>query len=67
MVGRYGFWNNKSYSLEKMTLKELVGAYFQYYSINAYLFFGIVSTYYAITNMSYNFKDVIAIGIAIIC
>jgi len=66
MVGRYGFWNNKRYSLEKMTLRELVGAYFQYYAINVYFFFGFLSTYYALKYMSYNFYDVIAISVAII-
>ena len=33
---RAGIWNRSHY-LDKMTLKELVVAYFQYYSIIAYL------------------------------
>lgn len=66
MISRYGFWNNKKYSLEKMTLKDLVGAYFQYYAINAYLVLGVISTGVAIKYMSYNWFDVIAIGVAVI-
>jgi sterol desaturase/sphingolipid hydroxylase (fatty acid hydroxylase superfamily) len=43
MIARYGFWNNRRYSLEKMTLKQLVGAYFQYYAINSYLVLGVAA------------------------
>lgn len=43
MIARYGFWNNRRYSLEKMTLKDLAGAYFQYYAINAYIVLGLLS------------------------
>ncbi|HXV74153.1 MAG TPA: sterol desaturase family protein [Sphingomonadales bacterium] len=48
MIARYGFWNNRRYSLEKMTLQELIGAYFQYYAINAYLALGVVSAVLAV-------------------
>lgn len=39
-----GFMNGKKYNLNKMTLGELVVAYFQYYAIQAYLVLGIIAT-----------------------
>lgn len=52
MIARYGFWNNRRYSLQKMTLRELVGAYFQYYAINAYLVLGTLSVGLAVVNVT---------------
>lgn len=43
MITRYGFWNNKRYNLERMTFKELLAAYFQYYAINVYIGVGLIS------------------------
>ena len=43
MIARYGFLNNQKYSLEKMTLRELTSAYFQYYAIVSYIIIGIIS------------------------
>lgn len=43
MIARYGFWNNRKYNLEKMTLRDLTAAYFQYYAIDAYLLIGLIS------------------------
>lgn len=40
-----GFMNGKKYNLNKMSLKELVSAYFQYYAIQAYIVAGFVSVY----------------------
>lgn len=36
-VPRFGVWAGRKYFLDKMTLRELVGAYFTYYAILAYL------------------------------
>lgn len=54
MFARFGFWSRKHY-LNKMTLKELIAAYFQYYAIQAYLVIGVVSTVVAV-------KTITAIG-----
>ncbi len=43
-----GFMNGKKYNLNKMSLKELVSAYFQYYAIQAYIVAGFVSVYITI-------------------
>ncbi len=40
MIARIGFWKKRHY-LNKMTLRELVAAYFQYYAIQAYIVAGI--------------------------
>ncbi len=42
---RLGFWSGKKYFLNKMTLKELVAAYFQYYAISAYIVIGLASAW----------------------
>ena len=42
-LARFGFWKEKSHYLNKMTFRELVTAYFQYYAIQTYLVLGIVS------------------------
>ena len=44
---RVGFWN-RTHHLNKMTFRELVVAYFQYYAIQAYLLFAAASIYVAI-------------------
>ncbi len=46
VVPRVGIWN-RTHHLNKMTLKELVVAYFQYYAIQAYLVLAVASTYVA--------------------
>jgi sterol desaturase/sphingolipid hydroxylase (fatty acid hydroxylase superfamily) len=48
---KLGMWN-KRHHLDKMTFKELVVAYFQYYAIQAYLLLSVVSGYYAIKLVS---------------
>ena len=45
-VPRVGIWN-RTHHLNKMTLKELVVAYFQYYAIQAYLLLSAVCVYVA--------------------
>lgn len=44
---RFGFWNRTHY-LNKMTFKQLVVAYFQYYAIQAYLLTTALSVWVAI-------------------
>lgn len=46
-VPRFGFWN-RTHHLDKMTLRELVVAYFQYYAIQAYLLCAAAAIYVAI-------------------
>jgi sterol desaturase/sphingolipid hydroxylase (fatty acid hydroxylase superfamily) len=43
---KLGMWN-KRHHLDKMTFKELVVAYFQYYAIQAYLLLSLITGYYA--------------------
>jgi len=49
VFAQIGFWKERQYHLDKMTLNELVKAFFQYYAIQAYLVAGVIATYYAIT------------------
>jgi sterol desaturase/sphingolipid hydroxylase (fatty acid hydroxylase superfamily) len=43
---KLGMWN-KRHHLDKMTFRELVVAYFQYYAIQAYLLLSLVMAYFA--------------------
>lgn len=47
-----GFWSNKRHYLDKMTLRELVIAYFQYYAIQGYIVIGLGAAYFAVANMT---------------
>ena len=43
MIAKIGFWSQRTYHLDKMTLKELVVAFFQYYAIISYIAVGLAS------------------------
>lgn len=49
---RFGFWKRRKHYLNKMTLRQLVVAYFQYYAIQLYLLIGAVSGYVAATHLT---------------
>lgn len=61
---RLGFWN-RTHHLNKMSLRELVVAYFQYYAIQAYLLFAAISTYVAIAYPTTPFRALAAVAVAI--
>jgi sterol desaturase/sphingolipid hydroxylase (fatty acid hydroxylase superfamily) len=44
-----GIWNRSHY-LDRMTFRELVVAYFQYYAIQAYLVLALIASVYAVYN-----------------
>jgi len=48
----FGFWRKRQYHLNKMTLGELVGAYFQHYAIQVYIVLGVVTGYFALSGMT---------------
>lgn len=66
MIARYGFWNNQKYSLEKMTLRDLAGAYFRYYAIDAYIAIGVVSGIFAYIHATSFWALVAAIAISLV-
>lgn len=43
MIARFGLWKDRKYHLDRMSLRELVVAYFQYYAIQAYILVALVS------------------------
>ena len=49
MSVKKGFWSERRYHLDKMTLRELVIAYFQYYAIQIYIVVGIAGIGYALS------------------
>jgi len=49
VLAKVGFWKRRKYHLDKMSLGELVKAYFQYYAIQAYIVVAIVGYAYALT------------------
>lgn len=49
---RFGFWKRRKHYLNKMTLRQLVVAYFQYYAIQIYLLIAVISGYVAITHLT---------------
>ncbi len=65
MIARYGFWNNKRYNLAKMTLKDLVTAYFQYYAINVYLGLAVISTVLAVLYVTNPLKAALAVALSV--
>ncbi len=50
MIPKIGFWKRRRHHLDKMTLKELVVAYFQYYAIQAYIVIAIAGYAYAFSS-----------------
>ncbi|MEX1147850.1 MAG: sterol desaturase family protein [Sphingomonadales bacterium] len=65
MIARAGFWKKKHY-LNKMGLRELVAAYFQYYAIQAYLVLGVISTVLAIIYTTAVIPNLIVIALSIL-
>jgi sterol desaturase/sphingolipid hydroxylase (fatty acid hydroxylase superfamily) len=48
MLARWASWTNREYNLEKMTLRELVIAFFTHYSIQAYLVLAVLGLVLAV-------------------
>lgn len=46
---RFGPWAGRKYFLDKMTMRDLVGAYFTHYAIMAYLVLSVATGAYALT------------------
>ncbi len=65
MFARAGFWKRKHY-LNKMTLKELAVAYFQYYAIQAYIIIGVISTVVAFKTATALVPNLIVIALSIL-
>ena len=51
VYARFGLWKDRKYHLDKMTLRELVAAYFQYYAIQGYLAVAAISIWVALILM----------------
>ena len=62
---RRGFWKKKHY-LNKMTLRELVFAYFQYYSIQAYIAVGLAGIWVAVTYGTALLPNLMAVAAAVL-
>lgn len=63
---KLGFWSNKSHYLNKMSLAQLIAAYFQYYAIQAYLLLAAVSVYVAAGHVTAWMPNVVAVGLVIL-
>lgn len=66
MKAKIGFWSDRTYHLDKMTLRELVAAYFQYYAIISYIIIGIISTVVAVKLANGWQMNAIAAGIVVV-
>lgn len=66
MIARLGFWKRQKHYLNKMTLRELIFAFFQYYAIQAYLVVGVVSTYVALTHITAVVPNLFVIALSIL-
>lgn len=62
---RVGMWN-KSHYLDRMTFKDLVVAYFQYYAIQAYLVLSAIAIYLATLNPPTFLEGLFAAGVAVV-
>ncbi|MCG8506504.1 MAG: sterol desaturase family protein [Sphingomonadales bacterium] len=65
-LARIGFWKNKSHYLNKMTFRELVAAYFQYYAIQTYILLGVASVVVALLYGTALLPNVIAAVLAVV-
>lgn len=66
MGARLGFWSDKKYYLNKMTLADLVLAYFQYYAIASYIVLGIIFTAVAVVTATSVWPGLLAVGAALL-
>ena len=66
MPAKLGFWSNRSHYLDKMTLRELVVAYFQYYAIQAYILLAIVAGVAAVMTAEAVMPNLIAAASAVL-
>ena len=62
MMKRGTFWNGRKYHLDKMSLRDLIHAYFAYPAIQAYLGLGTIS---AIAALWWQ-RSIVSLGIAAI-
>lgn len=51
---KIGFWSDREYHLDRMNLKELTAAYFQYYAIVAYVCIAILSATFVLVSIRYD-------------
>ena len=65
VLPRAGIWN-RSHHLDKMTLRELVVAYFQYYAIQAYLALALVAGWVALAYPTTAVRAAVAAGFAVL-
>lgn len=66
MFGRFGFWSDRKHHLNKMTLNQLIVAYFQYYAIQAYIIIGVASIYVAATHVTALLPNLAVAGLVIL-
>lgn len=65
MAIRIGFWKKKTHYLNKMTFKELVVAFFQYYAVQAYIVLGLAAAVVAGMNATALLPNIAAAAVAI--
>jgi len=65
VLPRPGIWN-RAHHLDKMTLRELVVAYFQYYAIQAYLLLAAICAYVAWANPTTLLRGAVAAAFAVV-
>lgn len=65
MAIRIGFWKKKTHYLNKMTFKELVVAFFQYYAVQAYIVLGLAAAVVAGMNATALLPNIAAAAAAI--
>ncbi|MFZ5608787.1 MAG: sterol desaturase family protein [Pseudomonadota bacterium] len=66
MALKIGFWRKKTHYLNKMTFRELVVAYFQYYAIQAYLLLALVATGLAFAYATALLPNLVAAALAVL-
>lgn len=66
MAAKIGFWRKRSHHLDKMTLRELVIAYLQYYAIQAYFLLALVSLVVVAKTADSVLPELLAAAVAVI-
>ncbi len=66
VYARFGLWKDRKYHLDKMTLHELVAAYFQYYAIQSYLAVAVISIWVTLIMMTKVWPVLAAAAVAVL-
>jgi len=66
MTIKTGFWSDRNYYLDRMNIRELAVAYFQYYAIACYLALALVTGTYAVWAFANGKVILVSLGLSVV-